>query len=403
MQKTEDIFVSQSAYKPGNYFFTVTLHILILLLIKRFSIFHFTTTAFEISAHLATDSSTSLAGSLVVPSSKPYCVHDTLQEEYEGDFPEKEHSNVDYTLLDSEKMGPCKSTEFIEDNVTYAEDSEASIEEDIDVDVTEMAKMKYMYEIEQNFEIVDAIEADVEDYHIFESKQTVKIDNTAEEDEDDAIARFSIVENDTAGDILMDGVENEDGYDSVVENDIDYDDAVDIINDDKGSENDDIDVKLDKNSLNDVVSIDVTLQNQNLETGNANQDKNEIEDEYIGSLLEIKKDIEDIVFESHIHSGQNITLDKVVSNDNKHVDGVESVEKDAKHVIAKDLVKTRGSTKSIDAKSHIEISPELSQQYIHVDELIGPENLILEKSTVPKTPFHSVTNFDDEDEDEIPQ
>lgn len=370
---------------------------------------------FEISAHLATDSSTSLAGSILPPSNKPYCVHDTLQEENESDFQEKEHSTVDYTLLDSDKMSPCKSTEFIEDYVTCAEDSEVSIEEDM-MNLKEMTEIKCTYEIDENYEIIDVIEADVEDYHIFESKQTVKIGQ--EEDDDETIARVSIIESDQniADDLIItedqyiDGVENEDAYDSVVEDDIKLD--VDNVINEGGilddSENIYIILEVDKKSLNDIRSEDMILQEQKLKTGKASVDKKEIDsitkgenEQYIGSLLEIKKDLEDIMVESNI---ENNVAPQVVSYDNEDVDGVESVEKDANHVIEKDLSQTHNSPKSIDGKSYVHINPDLSQQYIHVDELNESENVKLEKSTVPKTPFHSLTNFGEDDEDdEVPE
>lgn len=335
-------------------------------------------------------SSTSLAGSLVVPSNKPYCVHDSLQEENEIDFPEKEHSNVDYTLLDSEKMDPCKSTEFIEDNGSCAEDSEVSIEEDIDLKV--MAKLK------------PEIETEMEDYH------TVTV-----EDDDVTISSDSITESDQSED--KDGVENEDAYDGMVEDDNDYiGHDISEETDSNSGENVYFSLEHDKKSLNEFGREGMVFSDRNFNTGSASQGKNEIDtiaagkqakvsdrDEYISSLLEIKEDIEDIMLESHSQSGQNATFDNVARNVHEHVDGVDSVEKNANHMFEKDRLRTRESTTSIDAKSHIEINPELSQQYFHVDEFNGSEIIALEKSTVPKTPFHSVTNFDEDDEDEVPE
>lgn len=334
-----------------------------------------------------------------------------MLEENEGDFSEKEHSNVDYTLLDSEKMGPCKSTEYIEDNVSCAEDSEASIEEDM-IDLNGMDAMKGMYEID------DVIEAEMEDYHIFETKQTVKI---GQEDDDETIARDSIIESDQniADDIIFaddqytDNVDNEDAYDSMVEDDIKLDADV-IISDDgiiDDNEDNHLIVELDKNSLNYIRSEDRTVQHRNLETGSASHDKINTDSitkgkQYIGSLLELNKDIEDIVVESHVQSSQNATDDNVVSHeDDEHVNGIASVEKDANHLIEKDILLTHDLQNTILAKSHEEINPDPSQQYFHVNEFNGSENVTLEKSTVPKTPFHSLTNFDDneDDEDEVPE
>lgn len=385
------IIIYDTLYCSQNY---------ILHFIRLSSFSHFTAASFEISAHLATVSSTSLAGSLVLPSNKPYCVHDTLQEENESDFLEKENSNVDYTLLDSVKTGPYKSIEFIEDNVTCAEDSEVSIEEDV-----------CMYHVDDDFNIVDVIEAEMEDSHVFDSKQTVTIDHSIKEEDDVTIARDSIIESDQnitdyitiTNDQYVDGVENEDAFDDMVEVDIKFD-ADEVIRDDDvmGSVNDDIILERDENSLIEIGDEDMIVQDRDLEVGRTSQDKNE-DFEYFGSLLEIKKDIENIVVESHIHSAQNATDDRVAVSDDKHVDGMES-ERGANHVIETDHLKAHDSLKSVDAKSNVEINPDLSQQYFNVDESDETGNVILEKSTVPKTPFHSLTNFgEDDDDDELPE
>lgn len=292
-----------------------------------------------------------------------------MQEENEET--EKEHSTVDYTLLDLDRMDSCKSIEFVKDNFIYAKGSEASIVED----VMDLDGIDYVKELNRSFKRI--AEQATEDKEKNVSNYNSELNTT--------ISRFmKKVNND-----MLSPDNGEEVQDYMIE-DIEYDPSdvishTDIITcDEYDDSNEGIHVK----APNDVEYMD---DMHSITERDSKQD--------IGNIIGIEEDIQDV--EDEIVTGD--TFECYGDGNNDGIKNVVKYQLD-EEPIENDLLETYDSQKTSNATLIERISAELSRQSFQRDDLSGSESIKLEKSAVPKTPYHSATDFNKvEEEQEVPE